>query len=133
RGRRCVRRELTDLREVRAHQFERGAQPGLCGALLACAAPQFAQGCGVESVCLEELAGGGQVRFSIGDAPLARERRQEQLMRVAIEWRELQPLIYIGRRGIMWQRAREVFEQHGLDAPETPALCRDPGIEHRAA
>ena len=55
------------------------------------------------------------------------------LMRVAIEWRELQPLIYIGRRGIMWQRAREVFEQHGLDAPETPALCRDPGIEHRAA
>ena len=36
-------------------------------------------------------------------------------------------------RGVVRQRARQVFEQHGLDAAEAPALGGDPGIEHRAA
>ena len=73
------------------------------------------------------------MRLAFGDAALARERGQQQFMRVAIEWRELQPLIDIGRRGLVRQRAREVFEQHGLDAAEAPALGGDPRIEHRAA
>ncbi len=81
----------------------------------------------------KSLHGGGEVRFALGDAALARERRQQQLVRVAIERRELQPLIYIRCRGIVRQRAREVLEQHGLDAAEAPALGGDPGIEHRAA
>src|SRR5688572_32308842 len=52
---------------------------------------------------------------------------------MAIERRKLEPLIYIRCGGLVGQRTREVFEQHGLDAAETPALGGDPGIEHRAA
>src|SRR5690606_38699541 len=71
--------------------------------------------------------------LALADAAAPRQRRQQEFVDVAVERRELQPLLQVSERLVVGSDADETLEQRGAAIAESSSLGGEPAAEERAA
>src|SRR2546428_7836134 len=71
--------------------------------------------------------------LAFSDLAVPGERAEQELVDARIEGRELEPLLEVRERLVVGGALDEVLQQGGVAAAESPALGREPPVEHRTA